>query len=265
MSLLCWAMTDPTYIRQLPPYTENKVSPKCKDRLVLNMNTQNPLHFRTLVQNTRTSTIYVVYWYSKRQYADTGERQVSFRTYVTCLTSHVSRLPVLAHVVPIATMHAVRCTDNHTDTDSDNHTRLCAYWYTLPPPRVTLLLIIPPFLYYRYSQRCQETAILPLDGRGQGKRQMPWRTCLDGKTRWHEVKIPRFFKRLSILLKTCIFLVIIFIVPFFFFAFRSTIVVYVHDVLMCWSRLVNISLFASRFPADHRAKNDWLHVLKLNQ
>ena len=89
MSLLCWAMTDPTYIRQLPPYTENKVSPKCKDRLVLNMNTQNPLHFRTLVQNTRTSTIYVVYWYSKRQYADTGERQVSFRTDVTC---HISRL-----------------------------------------------------------------------------------------------------------------------------------------------------------------------------
>ena len=38
--------------------------------------------------------------------------------------------------------------------------------------------------------------------------------------------------------------------------------------MLCWSRFVPgilISLFASRFPADHRTKNDWLHVLKLNQ
>ena len=39
----------------------------------------------------------------------------------------------------------------------------------------------------------------------------------------------------------------------------------VYDVLMCQSRFVLISLFTSRFPADHRTKNDWLHVLKLNQ
>ena len=34
---------------------------------------------------------------------------------------------------------------------------------------------------------------------------------------------------------------------------------------MCWSRFVLIFLFASRFPAGHRANNYWLHVLKLNQ
>ena len=75
-------------------------------------------------------------------------------------------------------------------------------------------------------QRCQEKALSPLDGRGQGK-------CLDGKTGDTKEKSP-FFKRLSILLKTCIFLVVTFFcVSFFFFAFRSTAVVYVHDVLMC--------------------------------
>ena len=46
----------------------------------------------------------------------------------------------------------------------------------------------------------------------------------------------------------------------FFFAFRSTAVVYVHDMSMCWSRFVLICLFASRFPADHRTKNNWLRT-----
>ena len=53
-----------------------------------------------------------------------------------------------------------------------------------------------------------------------------------------------------------------------FFLSRSDLqqaVVYIYDVLMCWSRFALIGLFASRFPADHRAKNDRLHVLKLNQ
>ena len=34
---------------------------------------------------------------------------------------------------------------------------------------------------------------------------------------------------------------------------------------MCWSHFVVICLFVSRFLADCRAKNDWLHVLKMNQ
>ena len=34
---------------------------------------------------------------------------------------------------------------------------------------------------------------------------------------------------------------------------------------MWWSRFVLISLFASRFPADHRTKKDCLHVPELNQ
>ena len=53
---------------------------------------------------------------------------------------------------------------------------------------------------FTWEQRCLETAILPLDG----------------KTRGHEVKIPVYFKSQSILLKTCIFLVVtFFLVPFF--------------------------------------------------
>ena len=45
----------------------------------------------------------------------------------------------------------------------------------------------------------------------------------------------------------------------FFFRVRSK-AVYVHDVLMGWSRFVLISLLASRFPADHRTKSDWLRA-----
>ena len=99
-----------------------------------------------------------------------------------------------------------------------------------------------------------------------GSRKMAWRTYLDGKTRGHEVKIPVFLNACPYYWKPAFSLLwLVFFVPFFFFAFRSTAVVNEHDVFMCWSRFVLICFFASRFPADHRAKNNWLHVLKLNQ
>ena len=94
-------------------------------------------------------------------------------------------------------------------------------------------------------------------------RQMPWRTCLDGKTRGYHVKIPflenacpYYWKPVFCLLVLRVF----FFEPFLLFAFRSTAVVYVHDMSMCWSRFVLICLFASRFPADHRTKNNWLRT-----
>ena len=69
---------------------------------------------------------------------------------------------------------------------------------------------------YRASQTSQETALLPLDGRGQGK-------CLNGRaltTKPGDTKknSPFILKRQSILLNTCIFLVVIsFFVPGTFF------------------------------------------------